>query len=172
MGRGPQSKLGGEACTVPDADGLLVGVRFNFADAECLLPPRRCGPRSFDGRGVQVGCCCDGGEGEGDDGSVRRSPGLHGSAFTTGFWGVLNATGAASAMVALLFRSGSWRTEINARFSLAAIISPFNALATLNATAGDSLLGRRRSGKRLSRAGEDMDTRAKEVLSFLTRAVS
>lgn len=79
-----------------------------------------------------------------------------------------NATCAAGAMAALLFKSGSCRTEINARFNLDAAISPFNALATLNATAGDSLLGRRRSGKRLSRAGDDGDTRAEEVLSFLS----
>lgn len=83
-----------------------------------------------------------------------------------------NATGAAGAMAALLFKSGSCRTVINARLSLAATISPFNALATLSATAGDSLLGRRRSGKRLSRAGEDSDIRAEEVLSFFSRAVS
>ena len=82
-----------------------------------------------------------------------------------------NAISAAGVVAALLFKSGSCRTETNARFSLDAIISPFNALATLSATAGDSLLGRRRSGKRLSRAGDNSDTRV-EVLSFLSRAVS
>lgn len=111
-------------------------------------------------------CCCCGVEGEGDDGDKH-----HGSAFTTSFWGVSNAISAAGVVAALLFKSGSCRTETNARFSLDAIISPFNALATLSATAGDSLLGRRRSGKRLSRAGDNSDTRV-EVLSFLSRAVS
>lgn len=92
VGRGPQSKLGGEACAAPDADGLLVGARLNFGAGVCLPPPpppRRCGPRSLDGespkdgRGVQAGGCCDGVKG--DDERDRPSPGLHGSAFTTGF---------------------------------------------------------------------------------------
>lgn len=169
IGSGPQSKLGAGAA--PAGDEVPAGNFFNFGDGPCLDPLlpiiRRRGPASCEGSPNEAGF--QGCEDSEKESNPNPRLGTLSSPLTTGFCGVVKATGAAGAVAAFVLRRGCCRADSKARLSLCADSSPFRAFAALT-TEGAVLYGRLGSGSRRSR-GDERDAIC-VVFNFFSRDVS
>jgi len=102
-GNGPQSKLGAGGLCVEADEGLAFGLLFHFGFVPWVLASRRRGPAP---RGCDSSNAARLNAGNGVDSGDEKAFKLCGSALTTGFVGVVNISGAAGAIPALVFSRG------------------------------------------------------------------